>query len=42
MNLNMLRETFRQALRSIAGNKFRTLLTMLGIMSSSLWAWATE
>ena len=32
MNLNMLRETFRQALRSIAGNKFRTLLTMLGII----------
>ena len=32
MNLNMLRETFRQALRNIAGNKFRTLLTMLGII----------
>ena len=32
MNLTMLRETFRQALRNIAGNKFRTLLTMLGII----------
>ena len=32
MNLNMLRETFRQALRNIAGNKLRTLLTMLGII----------
>ena len=32
MNLNMLSETFRQALKNIASNKFRTLLTMLGII----------
>ena len=28
----MLSETFRQALKNIASNKFRTLLTMLGII----------
>ena len=32
MNLNMLYETVRQALKNIASNKFRTLLTMLGII----------
>ena len=32
MNLNMLYETVRQALKNIACNKFRTLLTMLGII----------
>ena len=32
MNLNMLSETFHQALKNIASNKFRTLLTMLGII----------
>ena len=32
MNLSMLYETVRQALKNIASNKFRTLLTMLGII----------
>ena len=32
MNLNMFYETVRQALKNIASNKFRTLLTMLGII----------
>ena len=32
MNLNMLYETVRQALKNIASNKFRTLLPMLGII----------
>ena len=32
MNLNMLYETVRQALKNMASNKFRTLLTMLGII----------
>ena len=32
MNLNMLYETFRQAFKNIWSNKFRTFLTMLGII----------
>ena len=32
MNLNMLYETVRQALKNIWSNKFRTFLTMLGII----------
>ena len=32
MTPDMLSETFRQALKNIASNKFRTLLTMLGII----------
>ena len=46
MNLNMLYETVRQALKNIASNKFRTLLTMLGIIIGIMAvmiivAWAT-